>query len=184
MTEQFVFILMISAALFIVISRNLKYAVVGVGVFSLLASFCYLVFHAPDVAIAEAIIGSALSTILYIVALKKYHTFYIYITSNSKTEINDIKRRFIIKDVVSKVIEYCLSHELQVQCVYTWDTPEKIARDHVYDLILFDNNDKVTIYGLETEIHVHNIEDILRQSTSKERFTFAMLPKEDIDEDI
>ncbi len=69
--DKLVFILMIIIALYIVSCRNYKRAIIALGAFSLLASFCYLLYHAPDVAIAEAVIGSALSTILFIVALKK-----------------------------------------------------------------------------------------------------------------
>lgn len=49
----------------------LRNAIIYLSVFSLLCSIVYLFLGAPDVAIAEAAIGCTLSTILYLVALKK-----------------------------------------------------------------------------------------------------------------
>lgn len=67
-----VYVLLIIFALFSVFSKNLKRAIVGSGAFGLWVSIAYIFYHAPDVAIAEAIISSALSTILFIIAIKNY----------------------------------------------------------------------------------------------------------------
>ena len=59
-------------------TRYLRHAVIYLGLFSLAIAFVYLLYHAPDVAIAEAVIGSTIATILYLVALQKYKIFTIY----------------------------------------------------------------------------------------------------------
>jgi multicomponent Na+:H+ antiporter subunit B len=59
-------------ALFSVFAKNLKRAIVGSSVCGLWASIAYMFYHAPDVAIAEAVISSSLATILYIVTIKNY----------------------------------------------------------------------------------------------------------------
>jgi len=69
---HFLYILMILFALFSVFAKNLKRAIIGSSVFGLWASVAYMLYHAPDVAIAEAIISSALATILYIITIKNY----------------------------------------------------------------------------------------------------------------
>ncbi|MDO9507949.1 MAG: DUF4040 domain-containing protein [Thermovirgaceae bacterium] len=50
--------------------RDLLSSVVSLAVFSLLLSLEFFILQAPDVAIAEAAIGAALSTTIYIIALR------------------------------------------------------------------------------------------------------------------
>ena len=73
--EQISLIMLIVLAIATVQTRKLRNAVIYLGVFSLGMSFVYILYNAPDVAIAEAVIGSTLATILYLVALKKYRIF-------------------------------------------------------------------------------------------------------------
>ena len=67
----FLFLMILFAAIAIQTEKPVRGAIY-LGVFSLICSFVFLLYAAPDVAIAEAIIGSTLSTILYLVALYKY----------------------------------------------------------------------------------------------------------------
>ncbi len=46
-------------------------AVIGMGMFSMTLAGVYLLLHAPDVAITEAAIGTALITFIYILAIRK-----------------------------------------------------------------------------------------------------------------
>lgn len=71
MAEKIVLILMIVISILVIHQKHLRIAVIWLGVFSLLASVAYLFRHAPDVAIAEAVIGSTLATVLYLVVLRK-----------------------------------------------------------------------------------------------------------------
>jgi len=70
---HFIYILLIVFALYSVFAKNLKRAIVGAGAFGLWVSIAYMLYHAPDVAIAEAVISSSLTTILYIVTIKNYN---------------------------------------------------------------------------------------------------------------
>lgn len=67
-----IYIILILFAFFSVFATNLKRAIVGSSVFGLWASVAYMLYHAPDVAIAEAVISSSLATILYVVTIKNY----------------------------------------------------------------------------------------------------------------
>lgn len=66
------YILLIIFALYSVFASNLKSAIIASGVFGLWISMIYVLYHAPDVALAEAIISSALATILFIITIKNY----------------------------------------------------------------------------------------------------------------
>ncbi len=180
MVDKVIFLMMIAIAIFMLISHNLKRIIVALGLFSLLAAFCYLIYHAPDVAVAEAVIGSALSTILYIVALKKHRTFYVYFTAEKNSNKSDVQLRADMEDVVSKIMQYCAEHDLEAQAVFTWDSPESIADEHLYDIILQGGDNKVTVYGSEVEKHVVAIKGLLMRNFSKERLAFSVLNEEDV----
>ena len=70
--EQIIYIFLVILALWSVFARNLKHAIITSGVFGLWASLTYLFYHAPDVAVSEAIVASALSTVLLILTIRNY----------------------------------------------------------------------------------------------------------------
>jgi energy-converting hydrogenase B subunit D len=51
--------------------NNLMAAMVSAGLSSLFAAACYVLLAAPDVAMAEASIGSGLSTLIFLYAIRK-----------------------------------------------------------------------------------------------------------------
>ena len=61
---------MIVCAIFVAVFRDLLYAVVSLAVLSLLLAFQFYIMKAPDVAIAEAGIGAAVTTAILIITLK------------------------------------------------------------------------------------------------------------------
>lgn len=63
-------LLMIGAALYAIWQKDLLYAVIASGIISLLLSILYVILQAPDVALTEAAIGVALTTIIFIIAIR------------------------------------------------------------------------------------------------------------------
>lgn len=61
---------LIVCAIFVAVSRDLLYAVVALAVLSLLLAFQFYIMKAPDVAIAEAGIGAAVTTAIFIIAIR------------------------------------------------------------------------------------------------------------------
>ncbi len=64
-------ILMIVLAILSVQFKDLLAAVVAMGAVSLIISLLFLLLQAPDVAMAEASIGAALTMVIYIVVVRK-----------------------------------------------------------------------------------------------------------------
>ncbi|HDQ15321.1 MAG TPA: DUF4040 domain-containing protein [Sediminispirochaeta sp.] len=64
-------VLMVFAAVYAIYSRNILSAIIASGVISLLASIIYILLAAPDVAMTEAAIGSGLTTVVFLLALKR-----------------------------------------------------------------------------------------------------------------
>ncbi len=63
-------IILIAAALYAVVQKDLLYAVLATGVVSLVLSVFFYLLQAPDVAITEAAIGIALTTIIFIITIR------------------------------------------------------------------------------------------------------------------
>jgi uncharacterized MnhB-related membrane protein len=51
--------------------KNMMAAMVSAGLASLFAAVCYVLLAAPDVAMAEASIGSGLSTLIFLYAIRR-----------------------------------------------------------------------------------------------------------------
>ncbi len=64
-------VLMVVAAITALYLKNLSSAVIASGAVSLLASLAFLLLAAPDVAMTEAAIGSALTTVVFLYALSR-----------------------------------------------------------------------------------------------------------------
>ena len=63
-------VIMIVCAIFVAVFRDLRYAIVALAVLSLLLAFQFYLMKAPDVAIAEAGIGAAVTTAILIITLR------------------------------------------------------------------------------------------------------------------
>ncbi len=56
---------------FVVFARDLRGALVGLSLFGMMLSLQYLMLHAPDVAMTEAALGAGLSTLVFLVAIRR-----------------------------------------------------------------------------------------------------------------
>ena len=179
------FLITMAALAFIALNTSkLRRAILYLGAFSLVSSFVYLLYQAPDVAIAEAVIGSALTTVLYLVALRKHKIFTIYYTNDDFNEINDgniIKgRAFVLRDLE----RYFMEKEMEPQIIYTTDRYEDILGKKDYDLLIFQKRETLYLYGGAQDYQVDEIEALFGQS-KYDHITLHMIretDKEEIDE--
>ncbi len=63
-------VLLVASALFAIIQKDLLYAVIATGVISLILSVMFFILQAPDVALTEAAIGIALTTIVFVITIR------------------------------------------------------------------------------------------------------------------
>ena len=66
---------MIISAILVIKSRDLLASVVYLAVMSLMLAVEFYILQAPDVAIAEAAVGTALSSAIYIIAIHHTHRY-------------------------------------------------------------------------------------------------------------
>ncbi len=85
----FLLVLMVAAAIYSIAQKDLLYAVIATGVISLMLSAIFLLLQAPDVALTEAAIGVALTTIIFIITIR-----------NTVRHEDDYKDRNDLKSVI------------------------------------------------------------------------------------
>lgn len=66
----FLLLLMIAAAIYSIRQNDLLYATLATGIISLVLSILFYLLQAPDVALTEAAIGVALTTIIFVIAIR------------------------------------------------------------------------------------------------------------------
>jgi uncharacterized MnhB-related membrane protein len=66
----FLLVLMIIAAIYAVVQKDLLYAVIATGLISLVLTALFYMLQAPDVALTEAAIGVALTTIIFLITIR------------------------------------------------------------------------------------------------------------------
>lgn len=150
-------ILMIIFSILAVQTPKLRRAVIYLGIFSLISSFMYLLYQAPDVAIAEAIIGSTLATILFLVALQKYRVFTIYYTNENFSEVNDEYINTGRTQILNLVEKFCISQELEPQVIYTTDKVDNIKTNESYDLVIRQKEETFFIYGNQNNYQLDSL---------------------------
>jgi len=63
-------LLMIGASVYAIVQKDLLYAVIATSIISLVLTILYYLLQAPDVALTEAAIGVALTTIIFIITIR------------------------------------------------------------------------------------------------------------------
>ena len=144
-------------------TRILRHAVVFLGIFSLLCSFLYLYYGAPDVAIAEAVIGSGLVMLLYLTAIKRYRTYAVCVTDETAGRIDD---RGVIAGaqrgrLLQEIEGFCISRELEPEIVYSPDDLGIVKARGRYDLIVRQTVDGTVVHGNRENYFVDELEMLL-----------------------
>lgn len=159
LVEKIFLVMMVVLALISLNTAKLRRAVIYLGIFSLVSSFVYLLYGAPDVAIAEAVIGSAISTVLYLIALKKYQVFTIYYTN---ANYNLIREGSIIRgraQVLRDVEKFYTDREMEPQIIYTTEEYQNVLSKKNFDLLIHQDSDQVVFYGNREDYHVDAFEE-------------------------
>lgn len=76
-------VLLLATAIFAITHRDLLFAVMATGIISLILSLFFYLLQAPDVALTEAAIGIALTTIIFVITIRN--------TTRDEDEIIDKK---------------------------------------------------------------------------------------------
>jgi len=101
--------------------KNLLSSVIVLSAFSLVLSLIFYFLHAPDVAIAEAAIGSGFATVIFLIAIKKKGVLIMLTYPHSRFFYYDDKGRPAGFDYdILSLFARKLGIELEVKCVQDW----------------------------------------------------------------
>lgn len=167
--QMLLLFLLLVLALAAVHTHALRHAVIYLGVYSLISSLIYLLYGAADVAITEAIIGCTLSTILFLVALKKYQIFVLYYKTDSLNGSVPYLRRQIEQQIRRFAYEVL---DFQMEITLTELPPEVILSDHDFDIFIHHTNEEILCYGLKDNYHFADLKKYLEQSFPEEPLRF------------
>lgn len=156
------YISLITFAILAIQSRSLRNAVIYLAVFSLICSIVYLLLNAPDVAIAEATIGCTLSTILYLVALKKYKIFTVYYNCyfNDETHLPGLQKE---REQISRLLrDFATSQELQLDLINTATSFTQLKESATCDVIIFHSPHGIWLHGIKNSYQYQKLLEMMQ----------------------
>ncbi len=173
MIEVGTLLLMGLFAVLVIQSNLLRLSVIYLAVFSLLSSFLYVVYSAPELAIAEAVIGSGLVTLLYLAALKRNRVYTVAVVSDEhRDHLNDHYLHHVDRSkALTEIREFFVRREYEVQTVFVSETLEEALLDPAYDLVVAEDEEGFATYTddesyvmleLELMFQMHGTDSALR----------------------
>lgn len=170
--KYILYILLIVTAFFTVQSKRLRRSIIYLGMFSLLSSLVYLLLFAPDVAIAEAIIGCTISVVLFLTALKRYRTFTIYYVPDEDDEHS--------KEFIASFEKYLSRNEFEPQLIHTSLDDSHLHENDRFDVLIVHHDDEMILYSSATSYHSPLIKSFLStRPTETQKVNYFSLSSED-----
>lgn len=156
-----VLIIMIAFAIFTVLSDDLFRAVIYAGVLSFFAAFLFVLLGAPDVALAEAVIGATIVTAIFLVTLKNYKTFNIYLIGGGK--------ELYSMEILGKIAKAFRERGMEVHMLQMDREPEELLGYHNCDLVVEKRENVVLIHGEDGSQYLKDLSQILAEELEREQ---------------
>lgn len=149
MVEYLAIILMMLFALLAIHSRLLSQAIIHLAVFSLLSAFLYLLYAAPELAIAEAAIGSGLVTLLYLAAIKRNKVYTIAVLAEGhRYRMTDAYLGYMERSrAMREICRFFQRREYEPQVVFSEKTLEEALAYPAFDLIIKEEKEGISAHG-------------------------------------
>lgn len=141
--------LMVAAAVLTVITDRLLSAVVFAGALSAFAALGYLLLGAPDVALAEIVVGATLSTVIFLVTLKKYRIFTVYLTGPGEPD-GDAR----ISGAISRALK---TRELEPHMLRAQEDAAVLLSRPGCDLVVEQDGNAIVLHREESSQYVKEI---------------------------
>ncbi len=148
MIDSAILLTMCIFALLAIQARLLRNAIIHLAVLSVLAAFLYMRIAAPELAIAEAVIGSGLVTLLYLAALKRNRVYTIGVVGdqNARHLADPYMHHLMRTHALREIREFFLIREYQLQIVFVPEALDEALRNDAYDLILQEDDSDIVAY--------------------------------------
>lgn len=143
---QIVLVSVVIIAISLVQTNNLRKAIIINSVFGMAMSFVFLIYGATDVAVAQAVISTVISTIIFIVALKQYQVYDIFCILTEDEEMDELYRDDSRVHVLELVYKYCRKESLSPRLTYTRELRQEIINKYYYELIIEQKEDGTIVF--------------------------------------
>ena len=156
MIEQLLLVLLLVYSVIIVFSKHLRCNVIHLGLVSLLCAILLIVYSAPDVAMAEAVIGG-LSTILFLIAVKQIDHFTLFvIVKREAGGGNPLKPE--IEAVIHEIKAILKTRGVSCIVKYSESDDARIEQYVEADLVLCYEGEIIRMLGVSQELNLDLIE--------------------------
>lgn len=118
-------------------AESLRSSIIFYGIVSLLMSFLFLIYLAPDVALAEAVIGSGLVTLVFLLALRQYKVYRVcFVDRSDLMNVNESIRQMERNQITASIEQFCRAKELELQLVVSRRPLAVESENPNYDMVL------------------------------------------------
>lgn len=150
--------LLLFIALGVIFTNSIRKAILLSGVLSIIVSFSYILLLAPDVALAEAVIGSTLSTIILFMAIQYLEVVHVLYTID---EISYSELTKVFSDVY--IIE-----EYDVHFTVNNERPElNLYRYSHVDYFVVENEEEIVVVSRRKDEKNQSIVEGIQKVTNK-----------------
>jgi len=167
---EIIFIIILSLLVFvsinIVIGKSIRRCVILSGSLSILASFMFILLASPDVALAEAVTGSAISTIVLLFAIKNLRVIHVIYNP-------DDFQYHEIQNIFAKIYS-AESYDLQ----FTSNTEYVSDNLHKYshlDYYIAKSNKEILFFSRKANQESDKIQQLLVKMTNQEIHEITVL---------
>lgn len=172
--ESIMLVMMIVLAIVTVSAIKLRRAIIYMGSFSLISSFVYLVCNAPDVAIAEAVIGCTISVILLLTALKKYRIMTIYYVEDNE----DALGRAHCEKYISQLELFLVANEFEPQIVKTSLDDDTLHEQDKFDLLVVNQAKNISVFSAKDNLNTKLVAKYIKDNKEFDNVEFIPLVEE------
>ena len=164
-------------ALLAIQARLLRNAIIHLAVLSVLAAFLYMRIAAPELAVAEAVIGSGLVTLLYLAALKRNRVYTIGVVGNEQSKhLTDPYMHHLMRTrALREIREFFLIREYQLQLVFIPEARHEALQNDAYDLIIEEDEKGIVAYTDEESYIMMELEMLIQMRGAQSRLRFERL---------
>ena len=148
MIDAVILLIMMVFAVLAFHTRLLRIAIIYLAVISLLAALVYLRNAAPELAIAEAAIGSGLVALLYLASLKRNRVYTLAVVSEGDRDrlADHYMRRIERSPALKRIHNFFVIREFEVQVVFVPESLEEALRSDAYDLVIREDEEGLSAY--------------------------------------
>lgn len=148
MIDHVILLIMMLFAVMAFHTRLLRIAVIYMAVISLLAALIYLRNAAPELAIAEAAIGSGLVALLYLASLKRNRVYTVAVVADgSRDRLSDHYIQHVERSrALRRIRHFFVIREFEVQVVFVPDTLEQTLQNDAYDLVIREDEQGLSAF--------------------------------------